>query len=161
VFFGPLREGAERAGRTLADLDLVAPVAVEIHEDEASADAAARKHADGYAFTIGAMGAGGRNFYNDAFTRLGYGDEVENVAALWQSGKRDEARQAVPIDLGRLTNLVGTPDGIAERVGTYRDVGITTLLAKLEGDYPSQLATLERLLEITAAGPAGSAPTSL
>ena len=81
VFLGPLREGAERAGRTLADLDLVAPVAVEIHDDEASADAAARRHADGYAFTIGAMGAGGRNFYNDAFTRLGYGDEVEKVAA--------------------------------------------------------------------------------
>ena len=30
VFLGPLREGAERAGRALADLDLVAPVAVEI-----------------------------------------------------------------------------------------------------------------------------------
>jgi len=148
VFFGPLREGAERAGRTLADLDLVAPVAVEIHDDEASADAAARRHADGYAFTIGAMGAGGRNFYNDAFTRLGYGDEVSRVAALWQDGRRDEARQAVPMDLGRLTNLVGTEDGIAERVRKYRAAGITTLLAKLEGDYPYQLTTLERLLEI-------------
>ena len=76
MFFGPLRQGAEQAGRTLSDLELVAPVAVEIHDDEASADAAARRHADGYAFTIGAMGVGGRNFYNDAFTRLGYGDEV-------------------------------------------------------------------------------------
>ena len=150
VFLGPLREGAERSGRALADLDLVAPVAVEFHDDEASAEAAARRHADGYAFTIGAMGAGGRNFYNDAFTRLGYGEEVGIVAELWQSGKRDEARQAVPIDLGRLTNLVGTPDGIAERVGKYRAGGITTLLAKLEGDYSHQLATLERLLDIIA-----------
>src|SRR6185295_19126253 len=112
VFLGPLREGAERAGRTLADLDLVAPVAVEIHDDDASAEAAARRHADGYAFTIGAMGAGGRNFYNDAFTRLGYAEQVGVVAELWRDGKRDEARQAVPLDLGRLTNLVGTPDGI-------------------------------------------------
>jgi alkanesulfonate monooxygenase SsuD/methylene tetrahydromethanopterin reductase-like flavin-dependent oxidoreductase (luciferase family) len=134
----------------LAELDLVAPVAVEIHDDEASADAAARRHADGYAFTIGAMGAGGRNFYNDAFARLGYGDEVSRVAALWQGGRRDEARQAVPIDLGRLTNLVGTEGGIAERVHKYRAAGITTLLAKLEGDYPHQLTTLERLLEIVA-----------
>jgi F420-dependent oxidoreductase-like protein len=152
VFLGPLREGAGRAGRTLADVDLVAPVAVEIHDDEASADAAARRHADGYAFTIGAMGAGGRNFYNDAFTRLGYGAEVSRVAELWQGGRRDEARQAVPIDLGRLTNLVGTPDGIADRVRTYRAAGITTLLAKLEGDYSHQLATLERLLSIVADG---------
>lgn len=150
VFLGPLRDGAQRAGRTLADLDLVAPVAVEFHDDDASADAAARRHADGYAFTIGAMGAGGRNFYNDAFTRLGYGTQVAAVADLWQSGRRDEARAAVPIDLGRLTNLVGTPGGIAERVRAYHDVGITTLLAKLDGDYPDQLVTLQRLIRITA-----------
>ena len=150
VFLGPLGEAASRAGRTLTDLDLVAPVAVEIHDDEASADTAARRHADGYAFTIGAMGAGGRNFYNDAFTRLGYGAEVNIVAELWQAGKRDEARQAVPIDLGRLTNLIGTTAGIADRVRRYRAAGMTTLLAKLEGDYPRQLTILERLLDIVA-----------
>ncbi|WP_232425715.1 LLM class flavin-dependent oxidoreductase [Mycobacterium sp. JS623] len=148
VFLGPLREGAERAERTLADLDLVAPVAVEFHDDDASASAAARRHADGYAFTIGAMGAGGRNFYNDAFTRLGYGDDIVRVAELWQRGNRDEARRAVPLDLGRLTNLVGTQEVIAERVSKYEATGITTLLAKLEGDHADQLATLERLLDI-------------
>jgi F420-dependent oxidoreductase-like protein len=151
VFLGPLQEGAQRAGRSLTDLDLVAPVAVEIHDDDSSAERAVRRHADGYAFTIGAMGAGGRNFYNDAFTRLGYGAEVRSVAELWQAGKRDEARQAVPIDLGRLTNLVGTPDDIAARVTKYREAGITTLLAKLDGEYSDQLATLERLLDIVAA----------
>jgi F420-dependent oxidoreductase-like protein len=151
VFLGPLREGAQRAGRALGDLDLVAPVAVEFHDDQASADAAARRHADGYAFTIGAMGAGGpggRNFYNDAFTRLGYGAEVDVVAELWQAGKHDEARRSVPLDLGRLTNLIGTPDAVAERVRRYRDVGITTLLAKPDGDYQHQFATLERLVAI-------------
>lgn len=151
VFLRPLREGAQRAGRTLADLDLVAPVAVEIHDDEEKAQAAARRHADGYAFTIGAMGADGRNFYNDAFTRLGYGAEVAIVAELWQAGKRDDARQAVPIDLGRLTNLVGTPEAIVERVRRYHEAGITTLLAKLEGDHTDQLATLERLIAIVSA----------
>src|SRR6202022_5098986 len=101
VFLGPLREGAERAGRTLDQLDLVAPVAVEFHDDQAAADAAARRHADGYAFTIGAMGAsgsGGQNFYNDAFTRLGYGTEVQTVAGLGKAGKHDEARAPVPLD---------------------------------------------------------------
>lgn len=151
VFLGPLAEGARPAGRALTDLDLVAPVAVEFHDDAASADAAARRHADGYAFTIGAMGAsgsGGRNFYNEAFTRLGYGAEVETVRTLWQAGKHDEARSAVPLDLGRLTNLLGTPEGIAERVSRYRAAGVTTLLAKLDGEYRQQLATLERLVRI-------------
>jgi len=58
----------------------------------------------------------------------------------------------VPIDLGRLTNLVGTQEGIAERVRRYRAAGITTLLAKLEGGYPDQLTTLKRLLTIVADG---------
>ena len=148
VYFAPLREGAQQAGRTLDQLDLVAPVAVEFHDDQAAADAAARRHADGYAFTIGAMGTGSKNFYNDAFTRLGYGTEVETVAGLWQAGKQDEARSAVPLDLGRLTNLLGTPDAIADRVSHYRAAGITTLLAKLEGDPEQQLDTLQRLVAI-------------
>src|SRR5271165_1207195 len=151
VFFAPLREGAQQAGRTLDQLDLVAPVAVEFHDDQAAADAAARRHADGYAFTIGAMGTGSKNFYNDAFTRLGYGAEVETVAGLWQAGKQDEARSAVPLDLGRLTNLLGTPDAIADRVSRYQAAGITTLLAKLEGDPELQLATLQRLVAIAEA----------
>lgn len=148
VFLGPLRDGATRAGRTLADLDLVAPVAVEFHGDSAGAAAAVRRHADGYAFTIGAMGAGGRNFYNDAFSRLGYGEQVGAVAELWAAGRRDDARAAVPLDLGRLTNLVGTQDFIAERVRQYRAAGITTLLAKLDGDYREQLVTLQRLVDV-------------
>jgi F420-dependent oxidoreductase-like protein len=154
VFLGPLREGAQQAGRTLDQLDLVAPVAVEFHDDQASADAAARRHADGYAFTIGAMGAGGsgQNFYNNAFTRLGYGTEVNTVAELWRAGKHDEARRSVPLDLGRLTNLLGTSDAIADRVSRYHAAGITMLLAKLEGDHEEQLATLQRLVAIAAAG---------
>ena len=149
TYLHPIRDGATGVGRALTDLDLVAPVAVEFHRTDAEADAATRRHADGYGFTIGAMGSGGpagRNFYNDAFTRLGYGEQVRRAAQLWQSGLRDEARAAVPIDLGRLTYLVGTPDWIVERIRSYAAAGITTLLAKLDGDFGGQLATLARLL---------------
>ncbi|OBK32721.1 F420-dependent methylene-tetrahydromethanopterin reductase [Mycobacterium sp. 1245111.1] len=148
VFLGPLRDGARRAGRSLDDLDLVAPVALEFHDDQESSDAAARRHAEGYAFTIGAMGVGGQNFYNQAFSRLGYSDEVNIVAQLWQEGRRDEARAAVPLNLGKLTNLLGNEDIIAERVERYRAAGITTLLAKLEGDHEEQLDALQRLVAI-------------
>ena len=100
VFLEPIRAGAARAGRTLTDLDLVAPVAVEFCSSTAETEDAVRRHADGYAFTIGAMGSrgsGGRNFYNDAFTRLGYGDAVTQVAGLWQAGKRDLSRRTLVI----------------------------------------------------------------
>lgn len=151
VVLGPLREGAAHAGRTLADLDLVAPVAVEFTDTREAGDAAGRRHADGYAFTIGAMGPGGRNFYNEAFTRLGYGPAVQKVSKLWAAGRRDEARQAVPLDIGRLTNLLGTDEAVADRVDHHRRAGITTLLAKLDGDYARQLLTVERLLGIVDA----------
>ena len=150
VFLEPLREGAESAGRTLAELDLVTPVAVEFHESTEATSAAARRHADGYAFTIGAMGTGGTNFYNDAITRLGYAEQVAEVSRLWHSGHRNDARAAVPLDLGQLTNLLGSTTEVAERIAAYRDTGINTLLAKIDGDHNHQLQTIERLLEAVA-----------
>ena len=149
VFLGPLREGAEAAGRSLHDLDLVAPVAVEVTSGEADTRAAQRRHADGYAFTIGAMGAAANdNFYNAAFGRLGFSEEIARVAELWQSGRRDEARAAVPIELGSLTNLIGTPNNISERIELYRHAGITTILTKLDGTYEAQLSTIATLLDV-------------
>ena len=62
VFLDPIRDGASRAGRSLADLDLTVSVGVEFTDD---VDAAGRRHAEGYAFTFGAMGSATTNFYNE------------------------------------------------------------------------------------------------
>jgi F420-dependent oxidoreductase-like protein len=145
VFLDHLRAGAARAGRTLAGLELVIPVAVEFTDD---VEEAARRHASGYAFTIGAMGSKDQNFYNAAFARQGYTDEVAAVRDLWLAGRRDEAGDRVPLELGLKTNLLGTPGMIAERLRLYRDAGITTLQAKLTGDPGSRLDTLARLIEL-------------
>jgi alkanesulfonate monooxygenase SsuD/methylene tetrahydromethanopterin reductase-like flavin-dependent oxidoreductase (luciferase family) len=151
-FLAPLREGAARRGRRLTEIDLVAPVALEITADDATGDEAARRHARGYAFTIGAMGTGNANFYNDAFGRLGFADEVAEVQRLWQAGLREEAADAVPLELGSRTNLVGTEATIAARIPLYREAGITTLLAKLDGSHAEQLARLESLAQLVATG---------
>ncbi|CAN5792521.1 LLM class F420-dependent oxidoreductase [soil metagenome] len=147
AFLEPLRTGAARRGVTLDHLDLVIPVAVEITDD---ADEAASRHARGYAFTIGAMGLPGQNFYNDAFARQGFADDVAAVQSLWLAGKREEAAARVPVDLGAKTNLLGPPDVIKDRLRRYRDAGITTLQAKLEGPIDQRLATLAHLLELAA-----------
>jgi F420-dependent oxidoreductase-like protein len=145
AFLSHLRAGAEHAGRSLTDLDLCIPVAVEFTDDP---DEAARRHSEGYAFTIGAMGSASRNFYNDAFARQGFGEDVAEVQRLWLAGERAEAARRVPLELGRLTNLLGTPDMIGGRVRRYRDAGITTLLAKIDGSLDDRLANLSRLLEV-------------
>ncbi len=148
VFLGRLRAGATAAGRSLADLDLVIPVAVEFTDD---VDAAVRRHARGYAFTIGAMGSAEQNFYNAAFARQGLGDDVRAVQQLWLAGRREEAAERVPLELGARTNLIGTPVMVADRLRTYRDAGITTLQAKLDGDPTARLDSLAQLVELSAA----------
>jgi F420-dependent oxidoreductase-like protein len=151
VFLDRLRAGTTKAGRSLADLDLVIPVAVEITADEEAAAAATARHARGYAFTIGAMGTKDQNFYNAAFTRQGYGADVEAVQQLWLAGRREEAADRVPLELGARTNLIGTPAMITQRLRLYRDAGVTTLQAKLDGDPSQRLDTLAQLVDLTTA----------
>jgi F420-dependent oxidoreductase-like protein len=148
VFLDPIREGAHHAGRDLADIDLTVAVGVEFTDDVA---AAARRHAQGYAFTIGAMGSAATNFYNNAFERQGYGDDIREVQRLWLAGDKDAARRRVPTAIGLGTNLIGTDELVRDRLRLYRDAGITTLRANLHsptGDLDRQLADLEHLLDL-------------
>ena len=149
VFLDPIRDGARRAGRSLADLDLTVSVGVEFTDD---VEAAGRRHAEGYAFTFGAMGSATTNFYNEAFARQGYGDDVRAVQQLWLAGDREAARRRVPIAIGLGTNLIGTDDLIRGRLRLHRDAGITTLRAQLQGDPATdlqrQLDDLAHLLDL-------------
>ena len=124
VFFGPMAAAAARAGRSLSDLDLVVAVSVEFTDD---IEAAGRRHAAGYAFTFGAMGSGRNNFYNNAFARQGFGDDVAEVQRLWSRGDREAAAARVPVEIGLGTNLIGPPDVVRDRLRAYRDCGVTTL----------------------------------
>jgi alkanesulfonate monooxygenase SsuD/methylene tetrahydromethanopterin reductase-like flavin-dependent oxidoreductase (luciferase family) len=149
VFLDPIREGAALAGRDVADLDLTVAVGVEFTDD---VDEAGRRHAAGYAFTVGAMGSAGTNFYNNAFERQGYGDDIREVQRLWLAGDKDAARRRVPTAIGLGTNLIGTDDLVCDRLRLYRDVGITTLRANLHSgedvDLDRQLGDLARLVDL-------------
>lgn len=147
AFLEPLATGAARSGRRVSDLDLVIPAAVEFTDDEEEAVA---RHARGYAFTIGAMGSRGSNFYNQAFARQGFGEAVTVVQDLWLEGRREEAAAAVPIEIGRRTNLLGPPAAVRDRLRLYRDVGVGTVQAKLGGSMDERLATLATLVELCA-----------
>ncbi len=146
VFIDPIREGATKAGRDIADLDLTVSVGLELTDD---VEEAGRRHAEGYAFTFGAMGSATTNFYNNAFERQGYGDDVREVQRLWLAGDKEAARKRVPTAIGLGTNLVGTDDIIRGRLRLYRDAGITTLRVGLQGDdLDANLADVARLLDL-------------
>ncbi len=148
VFFGPIREGAAAAGRDVAELDLTVAVGVEFTDD---IEEAGRRHAGGYAFTFGAMGSASTNFYNNAFARQGFGEDVRAVQELWRSGKQGAARERVPIEIGLGTNLIGTDAMILERLRLYRDTGVTGLRAGFAGEDPHrQLDDLAHLLDLVS-----------
>ena len=145
AFLSHLRHGAARSGRSVADIDLVIPVSVEFTDD---VDEAARRHAGGYAFTIGAMGSANQNFYNAAFERQGFGDAIKAVQELWLAGKREEAAEHVPIEIGMHTNLLGTSTMVKERLRMYRAAGINTLQAKIADKSGTQFDTIAQLLDL-------------
>ncbi len=146
VFTERLKAGAERAGRTLADLDIQIPVSMEITDD---VDEAGKRHARGYGFTFGAMGSLRNNFYKNAFARQGFADDVNEVQRLWMAGERDEARDTVPVELALKANLIGTPQMIAERLRVYDDAGIDTLRIGLPGaDIGQKLDALGSVMEM-------------
>lgn len=146
VFIKHLRIGASRAGKTLDDFDIHIPLSVEFTDD---VDEVAKRHARGYGFTFGAMGSERNNFYKNAFARQGFSDEVNIVQRLWKEGRRDEARDLVPVELALKANLIGTPEMVKERLRVYRDAGVTTIRAGLAGDGPdAQMETLGQLISL-------------
>ena len=146
VFFDDIRIGAERAGRSIDEIDLEAGGGV-VFSDDPERDAA--RHARGIAFTLGAMGSAKTNFYNDAFCRQGWADAAKEVQRLWIAGDRDLARDRVPVELAFKVNLIGNDAEVKDRLRVYRDAGVNTLRAGIEGDsVESRIENLERLMTL-------------
>jgi hypothetical protein len=124
----------------------VVAVSAEFTED---IEAAGRRHAAGYAFTFGAMGSGATNFYNDAFARQGFGEDVAEVRRLWAAGDREAAAARVPIEIGLGTNLIGPPSVVRMRLRAYRDCGVTTLrVTPAAADLRESIAVLGTLVDL-------------
>jgi F420-dependent oxidoreductase-like protein len=147
VFFEHIRRGAERAGRSLADIDIQAAGGVVQFSDDLERIIPPRK--PGLAFTLGAMGSRQHNFYNAAYRRAGYADDAVAVQKLWLDGKRDEAAALVPDEMVLQTNLLGTEQMIRERIRTHRNAGVNTIRVQPEGaNMDERLETLARVVRI-------------
>ncbi|MEM9464934.1 MAG: LLM class flavin-dependent oxidoreductase [Actinomycetota bacterium] len=147
VYLDPIRTAAEEAGRSIGDVEITVAAGLEFTDD---IEAAGRRHAAGYAFTIGAMGSSSTNFYNQAYTRMGFGDAVEEVQRLWAAGDRDAAGAAVPIEIGLHTNLVGDDAYVAGRLRAYRAAGVDTIRVGVDLNAET-LDDLGRLMDLVAA----------
>lgn len=151
-----LAEGAARAGRSLADLDLQVGGSIGIGDD---VERMVALHKPGLAFTLGAMGSAQHNFYNAAYARGGFEEVARRSQQLWLDGRREEAAACIPDEMVLQSNLLGTEEMVRERIRKYRDAGITTLrLAPLGETLADRIDTLARAVELVRAEAQGSAP---
>ena len=145
-----LADGFARPGARLRreEFEVAATVQVVVTDDTAKA-------IDDYrpivGFYIGGMGAATRNFHADVYRRMGYGDVVDEVSALFLEGQQWEAIGRVPDEMVRETMIVGSADQVRdefalwERAGvdmlmvTARDTQTITQLGELVNQEPSSI----------------------
>jgi F420-dependent oxidoreductase-like protein len=138
--------GAAKAGRELAEIDLITPVGILIGEN---VEELINSRKPGIAFSCGAMGSENTNFYLDAIARAGYVDDAKAVQQLWLQGKRAQAVERVPDAMVSEFAAVGTADMVTERLKKYRDVGVTTLSLRIEGEtLADRIALLEESVDL-------------
>jgi F420-dependent oxidoreductase-like protein len=141
-----LRRGAEKSGRTLADLRLCVDVTVGFADDPG---ALIERQKPALAFQLSAMGSPTVNFYNDAFVRAGFAEPCQEVRRLWLEGDRAGAIQAVPDAMVRATTLFGDEAHVRRRIALYRDSGIDELTLHPVGQGTEErLDTLGRAVEL-------------
>ncbi len=146
--FGPsLGAGQARRDPALGTLDICAGGLVAIGEEK-DVGAVRDLARPMVALYVGGMGARGQNFYNALVQRYGYEDAAAEIQDLYLSGKKQEAEAAVPDELLELTNLVGPESYIKERLGVYRDAGVTMLNITPVGPSPTDI--VGKLKEWTA-----------
>ncbi len=137
IFFSPEHSGATldalRAGRRLAGhdgtepldgFDVMTSTPVVVGDDPQECADLLRGY---YALYIGGMGSRDKNFYHRLATRMGFGEEADRVQDHFLAKEHREAMAAVPFEMIDASALLGTPQRIAARIGSYADAGITTL----------------------------------
>ncbi len=147
LFLAPIEQGARKAGRSLADLDLLVTAGTVAFTDDLEPLLASLKVP--LAFSLGAMGSRQHNFYNAVFQRAGYADLALRIQDLWLQGQRREAIVLIPDDLVLKTNLIGTKEMVRERLRLYQRAGVTTLNIGTAGQtLDERLNTLGQLIDL-------------
>jgi F420-dependent oxidoreductase-like protein len=149
AYFSHLREGADRSGRDLADLDICqgAEVAFAADADDLREMVAGRKKE--LAFSLGGMGSAATNFYNNAYSRQGWAEVAASIRELWQAGNRAEAAELVTDEMVLATTLIGTEPMVRDRLAVWKAAGVTTVRLYPAGDtVAAKLETLGRALDL-------------
>ena len=151
VSMAPLRAGAARAGRSVAEVDVTPTVPVVVGEDLEACAESLRAYT---ALYVGGMGSRTQNFYNQLARRMGFEEAAQEIQDLYLDRRTRDAMAAVPRELIDATALIGPPARIRDRLAAYAEAGVTTLsVAPVGQDATTRECTLRTMAEaLDAAG---------
>jgi F420-dependent oxidoreductase-like protein len=126
--------------RAKPGFDVAAGVMVVVTDDVQSGLDALKPY---YGFYVGGMGAKATNFYNDLFKRFGFEAEASQIQDAFLAGNQRDAYALVPDAFVDDVALVGPPERIRDKLGAWRESGVTTLL--VQSRDPVALRTMAEL----------------
>lgn len=128
----PVERGAERADRTLEDLDVAPwiPTCISERNPEAAIEAVRSL----IAFYVGAMG----DYYADTVSRFGFENEATEIRDGWEADTLAGAKAAVPDAMVRALGACGTVDDARESLGAYVDAGVDSPIAYVPTPWTSE-----------------------
>jgi F420-dependent oxidoreductase-like protein len=140
-----LQEGFARRGGQPDEFEIAPSIPFIIHDDVEQAADLLRPM---YALYFGGMGARQMNFHHQVVVRMGYGAEAKKIQDLYLDGKKDQAAARVPGEWLELSHLVGPVGYIKDRVGAYKEAGVTVLSVNPVGpDAVKQIETLRAIVD--------------
>jgi F420-dependent oxidoreductase-like protein len=140
----PLREGADRAGRSLDEIEICPTMNLFVTGD---IDAARDAMRPVLALYVGGMGSREANFYAQFVSNLGFEDAARRVQDLYLDGHREEAAAALPDELIDSVSLIGPPDVVRDRLSRFREAGVGTLIVSAAVSFsPEQCIEQLRLV---------------
>ncbi len=111
-----IREGAKKAGRNPAEVDVGIYIRMCITDQQDQAVDAFRRELAGYAFV---------DSYNKMFARYGLADEFAEVRRVWKEGRREDAPRAISEASARKIAMFGSAQAGRDFVAHFRAAGVT------------------------------------
>lgn len=132
--------GAQRAGRSLADIDIACYIRVCVTDDLEAARQWMRRELTGYAIV---------EAYHAYFTACGFGAESTACREAWKQGDRAGATQRISDTMVHALAAIGSPEVCRVQLAAFVDAGVRLPIVfpfSYEADaLPSVLRTLQAI----------------
>lgn len=127
-----VEEGAHRAGRSLADIDVAPwiPTCVSETDPEKAVEAVRSL----IAFYVGAMG----DYYAEAVSRFGYEDQTSAIRRGWADNRLSGAKNAVTDEMVSAFGACGTVDEATATLEAFVEAGVDSPIAYIPTKWMSE-----------------------